>query len=85
MSASSVGVVIANLFLFVVAMTFALVARWRRLRWRPQYGTAVYLVLLAPALVLFGGVEGDRGFALTALVPTIIGLAILVGGQGRRD
>jgi hypothetical protein len=81
MTESSIGIVLANLFIFVVAMTYALVARWRGLIWRPQYGTAVYLILLAPSLVLFRGIDGDRLVALWTILTSVIGLALLLGGR----
>lgn len=85
MTESSLGIILGNLFLFVVAMTYALVARWRGLDWRPQYGTAVYLILLAPSLVLFRGIDGDRWLALWTIICTVIGLGLLLGGRAPRD
>ena len=83
-----IGIALAHLFLFVVAMTFVTVARLRRWRWRPQYAAGIYFVLLMPSLVLFRGVAGDRGLALVSLLPAVVGLALLVAekpGAGRRS
>ncbi len=82
-----VGIALAHLFLFVVAMTFVTVAHLRRWRWRPQYAAGIYFVLLMPALVLFRGVAGDRALALVSLLPAVVGLSLLVAdrpGGGRR-
>lgn len=80
-----VGLALAHLFLFVVAATFAMVARWRRWRWRPQFAAGIYLVLLVPALTLFRAIGGDREQALLTVLVAVIGLSLVLPGRSLRD